>query len=42
LAWRDKEWEYLAPELLPTWSNAQEQLLGRLRDDPPDARMRNA
>jgi internalin A len=37
LAWRDKEWEYLAPELLPKWSDAQEQLLGRLRDDPPDA-----
>jgi hypothetical protein len=31
------EWEYLAPELLPGWSNAPEQLLGRLRDDPPDA-----
>jgi internalin A len=33
----DKEWEYLAPELLPPWSDAQEQLLGRLRDDPPAA-----
>jgi internalin A len=31
------EWEYIAPELLPTWSDAQEQLLGRLRDDPPHA-----
>jgi internalin A len=31
------EWEYIAPELLPQWSDAQEQLLGRLRDDPPDA-----
>jgi internalin A len=31
------EWEYLAPELLPEWSDAQEQLLGRLRNDPPDA-----
>jgi internalin A len=31
------EWEYIAPELLPEWSDAQEQLLGRLRDDPPDA-----
>jgi internalin A len=31
------EWEYLAPELLPEWSEAQEQLLGRLRNDPPDA-----
>jgi internalin A len=31
------EWEYIAPELLPKWSDAQEQLLGRLRDDPPDA-----
>jgi internalin A len=36
-AWKDKEWEYIAPELLPKWSDAQEQLLGRLRDDPPDA-----
>jgi internalin A len=33
----EEEWEYVAPELLPTWSDAQEQLLGRLRDDPPDA-----
>jgi internalin A len=33
----DNEWEYIAPDLLPTWSNAQELLLGRLRDDPPDA-----
>jgi internalin A len=31
------EWEYIAPELLPEWSDAQEQLLGRLRDDTPDA-----
>jgi internalin A len=31
------EWEYIAPELLPPWSDVQEQLLGRLRDDPPDA-----
>jgi internalin A len=31
------EWEYIAPELLPKWSAVQEQLLGRLRDDPPDA-----
>ncbi|MBV8273633.1 MAG: hypothetical protein JO170_00015 [Verrucomicrobia bacterium] len=31
------EWEYIAPELLPEWSDAQEQLLGRLRDDPPGA-----
>jgi hypothetical protein len=31
------EWEYIAPELLPNWSDTQEQLLGRLRDDPPDA-----
>jgi internalin A len=29
----DKEWEYLAPELLPPWSDAQQQLLGRLRED---------
>ena len=33
----EEEWEYVAPELLPEWSDAQEQLLGRLRDDPPDA-----
>jgi internalin A len=32
-----RQWEYIAPELLPTWSDAQEQLLGRLRDDRPDA-----
>ncbi len=31
----DYEWEYIAPELLPEWSDAQEQLLGRLRDEPP-------
>jgi hypothetical protein len=31
------EWEYIAPELLPTWSDVQELLFGRLRDDPPDA-----
>jgi internalin A len=31
------EWEYLAPELLPEWSNAQDLLLGRLRNDPPAA-----
>jgi hypothetical protein len=31
------ELEYIAPELLPPWSDVQEQLLGRLRDDPPDA-----
>ena len=31
------EWEYLAPELLPPWSGAQDQLLGRLREDPPAA-----
>jgi internalin A len=36
-AWKDKEWEYLAPELLPKWSDAQELLFGRLRDDPQDA-----
>jgi internalin A len=27
----------MASELLPKWSDAQEQLLGRLHDDPPDA-----
>jgi internalin A len=37
LAWRDKELEYIAPDLLPEWSDAQDLLLGRLRDDPPDA-----
>jgi internalin A len=31
------EWEYLAPELLLRWSDAQDQLLGRLRGDPPAA-----
>ena len=31
----DDEWEYIAPELLPEWASAQEQLLGRLRDEPP-------
>jgi internalin A len=31
----DDDWEYIAPELLPEWSDAQEQLLGRLRDEPP-------
>src|SRR5271166_973233 len=31
------EWEYIAPEVLPEWADAQEQLLGRLRDDPPGA-----
>jgi internalin A len=31
----DDEWEYIAPDLLPEWSDAQEQLLGRLRDEPP-------
>jgi C-terminal of Roc, COR, domain len=33
----DEEWEYMAPELLPEWTEVQEQLLGRLRDDPPGA-----
>jgi internalin A len=37
LEWSNKEWEYIAPELLPEWSDVQEQLLGRLRDDVPDA-----
>jgi internalin A len=37
LKWSDKEWEYIAPDLLLKWSEAQEQLLGRLRDDPPSA-----
>jgi internalin A len=31
------EWEYIAPELLPKWSDVQELLLGRLSDDPSDA-----
>lgn len=31
------EWEYLAPELLPEWSDVQEHLFGPLRDEPPDA-----
>ena len=33
----EEEWEYVAPELLPEWSGAQELLFGRLRDDPPHA-----
>ncbi len=34
----DNEWEYLAPELLPPWSEAQESLLaGRLLQSPPVA-----
>ena len=37
LEWSNREWEYIAPELLPEWSDVQEQLLGRLRDDVPDA-----
>lgn len=28
------EWEYPAPELLPGWSDTQDLLLGRLREDP--------
>src|SRR5271165_1401966 len=36
----NREWEYIAPELLPKWSDAQELLLGRLSDDPPDAEAR--
>jgi internalin A len=28
LEWSDKEWEYIAPEFLPTWSDAQEQFVG--------------
>jgi internalin A len=31
----DDEWEYIVPELLPEWAIAQEQLLGRLREEPP-------
>jgi internalin A len=31
----DGEWEYIAPELLPQWAGAKEQLLGRLQDEPP-------
>jgi len=32
----DEEWEYIAPELLPEWSEAQETLLaGRLLQVPP-------
>ena len=36
----DEEWEYIAPELLPEWAGAQEQLLGRLRDEPPTSEPR--
>jgi internalin A len=36
--WRDEEWEYIAPELLPTWSDAQKSLLaGRIPKDHPVA-----
>jgi internalin A len=32
----EDEWEYIAPELLPEWSEAQESLLaGRLLEEPP-------
>jgi hypothetical protein len=31
------EWEYLAPEFLPEWSDVRELLLGRVRNDPPNA-----
>jgi internalin A len=30
----DGDWEYIAPELLPEWSDVQDLLLGRLRDEP--------
>ena len=33
----EREWEYLAPELLPEWSDAEELLLGRLQEGPPAA-----
>jgi len=34
----DREWEYIAPELLPAWSEAQESLLaGRLLKSPATA-----
>jgi internalin A len=32
------ELEYIAPELLPEWSDTQELLFGRQRDDPPDSK----
>ncbi len=38
LPWWDKEWEYIAPELLPTWSEAQKSLLtGRIPKGLPMA-----
>ena len=33
------EWEYLAPELLPEWSVAQDWLLGRMRGDGDETRI---
>ena len=27
MPWWDKEWEYIAPDLLPTWSEPQKSLL---------------
>jgi internalin A len=38
LTWGDKEWEYIAPELLPEWSEAQKSLLaGRIPKGHPMA-----
>ena len=33
----NEEWEYIAPELLPTWSEAQESLLRTDSKGPPMA-----
>ncbi len=30
----DAEWEYIAPELLPAWSEVEKELLGWVPDDP--------
>ncbi len=31
------EWEYIAPDLLPEWSEVQDQLFGRIQESPPTA-----
>ncbi len=36
---QESEWEYLAPELLPEWSVAQDWLLGRMQGDGDETRV---
>jgi internalin A len=39
--WRNPEWLYVAPDLLPEWDEARRRLLlGRLQQAPPDASVR--